>query len=105
MGEINPQGYIEAIAAKTLAHGSKTVTAAATAEALGSDTQCRCVIITAKPGNTGYVYVGGSTVSSSSYGKRLAPEDEITLAVQNLNIVYLDVSVSGEGVDFLRLGD
>lgn len=85
---------------RVLGHGAQT-TNAATAVVLASDTPCREVLVTAKPANTGYVYVGGSAVSGTSYGKRLSAGESLAVSVNNLSKVYIDVSVSTEGVDYL----
>ena len=47
----------------TLVSGDKTVTAAGTAEALGTSQRVRSITVVAKDNNTGRVYVGGSDVS------------------------------------------
>ena len=64
---------------------------------------CREVVIIAKRENTGYVYVGGMDVSTTVYGAELASKDSITLQVSNTNLIYLDASVSGEGVNYVAL--
>jgi hypothetical protein len=46
--------------------GSKNVTTAGTRVALASTTACQGVLIQAKAANTGIIYIGGSTVSSTS---------------------------------------
>jgi hypothetical protein len=87
----------------TIISSEKTVTAAGTAEALSASSQrVRSLSVIAKTGNTGQVYVGGSDVASST-NDGLAPGD--TLMVPSLNwldlsAMYVDVDVSGEGVDF-----
>ena len=91
---------VQEIPGAAFGHASKT-TNAATAVQLAAGTATRSILVTAKDANTGYVYVGGSAVSSASYGKRLTAGQSIPIAVANLNLVYIDVSVSGEGVDIL----
>lgn len=88
------------VPASTFDHGSQTATAG-TRVTLATSQSCREVLITAKPANTGYVYVGGLAVSSTSYGKRLGAGSSVRAAVRNLNLIYIDVSVSAEGVDYL----
>ena len=73
---------VQEVPAATFAHTSKT-TNAATAVQLAASQACREALVTAKPGNTGWVYVGGSTVSSASYGRRLGAGQSIVLAVSN----------------------
>ena len=87
----------------TLISSEKTVSAAGTAEALASSSQrVESLSVIAKTGNTGQVYVGGSDVSSAT-NDGLAPGDTLIIPSINrldLNNLYLDVDVSGEGVDF-----
>lgn len=64
---------------------------------------CHEVTIIALRTNTGYVYIGGSDVSSTVYGAELTAGDSITLAVNDLNLVYFDTSVSGEGISYVAL--
>ena len=67
------------------------------------DTPCRKVLIIAKRQNTGYIYVGGSNVSSITYGAELGATDSIEIEVSNANLIYLDASVSGEGVSYFAI--
>lgn len=64
---------------------------------------CREVMITALGANTGYIYIGGSDVSSTVYGARLSAGDSVTIPISNLNLVYFDASVSGEGISYLAV--
>lgn len=85
----------------TIGDGTKSVTTAGTREQLsGSSVPCKKLTIQAKIGNTGSVYVGGSTVASTR-GIELLPTGTIQLTVSNLNLVYIDVSVNGEGVTYI----
>jgi len=79
--------------------GSKNVTTAGTRVALASTTACQGVLIQAKAANTGIIYVGGTTVSATS-GIFLYPGESVEISIDNLSKVYLDSSVSGEGVVF-----
>ena len=67
------------------------------------DKPCHEVTIIAKRGNTGYIYVGKSTVSSTVYGAELGELDSITLEVSNTNEIYIDASVSGEGISYVAI--
>lgn len=61
------------------------------------------VTVTAETDNTGFVVVGGSTVVASLSTRRgtpLAAGDSYTLAVNDLTDVYLDSTVSGDGVTY-----
>ncbi|MFZ3132752.1 MAG: hypothetical protein WA125_17025 [Desulfosporosinus sp.] len=64
---------------------------------------CRVVTVTAKRANTGYIYIGGSNVSSAVYGDDLASKESFTLEVANVNQIYIDASVSGEGISYVAL--
>ena len=92
-------------ASETPAHISseKTVTAAGTSEALSSTSQrVKSLSVIAKADNTGQVYIGGSDVASTTNGG-LAPGDSLIIPAVNwldLNDVYIDVDVSGDGIDF-----
>jgi len=79
-----------------------TVTTATTRVQL-PDHACREVTIIAKRTNTGYIYVGGSDVSSTVYGVQMAALDSITLNVSNTNLIYIDSSVSLEGISYVAL--
>lgn len=86
----------------TLTGGSKTVTATGTAEALGASLATKSIYIRAKSTNTGNVFVGDSTVdATTSQQIILAANDAITIDISNRATVYVDVSVNGEGVDYL----
>ena len=83
----------------TLLSGSKTVASSATPEAVGTSQRIRAVMIQAKSTNTGDVRVG----NSNSQDWRLDANDSVTIAVEDLADVYVDVDVNGEGVNFLAV--
>ena len=87
----------------TLIASAKTVTTAGTAEALVAASQrVSSVTVVAKASNTGSVYVGGSDVASTT-NDGLAPGDSMEIPSHNyldLVNIFVDVSISGEGVDF-----
>lgn len=64
---------------------------------------CCEITIIAKSGNSGIIYVGGSATSSTNYGIDLSAHDSYTFAVSNANMIYIDASVSGEGVSYVAL--
>lgn len=85
----------------TVVHGQKTVTTAGTQVALGSTTTLyRGVRIKALHGNTGWIYVGASSVSSAD-GFVLDAGEEVYVETGNLDDVYIDSSVNGEGVSYI----
>lgn len=83
--------------------GEKTVAAAGTAEKLVAASQrVKAVTMTAKTGNIGQVYVGGSDVASTTNDGLDAGE---TLSIEavgwmDLANLYIDADTNGEGVDF-----
>jgi hypothetical protein len=83
--------------------GRKTVATAGTAEALASSTPAKTVMITAELDNTGLVVVGGSTVVATLASRRgtpLSAGDTVAMPIDNLADVFLDVTVSGDGVTY-----
>ena len=67
---------------------------------------CRTASITAELGNTGVIVVGGPTVVAASgtrSGTPLSAGDTAIAAVSNMNLLYMDATVSGEGVTFTVL--
>jgi len=86
--------------ATSIANGQKTVTTAGTRVALASSTAItHSVRIKALHGNSGWIYVGNSSVSSSN-GYVLDAGETIEIQVANLSTIYLDASVNGEGVSY-----
>jgi len=86
-----------------IGHGSKAVTTAGTHEALAASTPCKRVILMARPENTGRIAVGGAGVDatpSTGTGDILFPGDSIDFQIDNLADVFIDATVSGEGVRF-----
>ena len=92
--------------ASSITCGRKTVTTGGTAEALATATSIYEVAITAETDNTGYVVVGNSSVVAALATRKgipLSAGQTITLAVNNLAKVYLDVTVNGDGVTYTAL--
>ncbi len=84
-------GTIYNLAASTTAAGTKKQVSAT---AYGS----QYVVVTAKPGNTGLVYVGGADVSSSLWLFRLAPASACMIPIDRVDRLWYDVSVNSEGI-------
>ena len=83
--------------------GRKTVATAGTREALSTPVASRLVTVTALSTNTGVVVVGGSTVIALQASRRGVPlnaGDSYEFEIDNLSKVFLDVTISGEGVTF-----
>ena len=88
----------------TVGDGRKTVTTAGTREALGSLTTCRKVTVQAELDNSGVVVVGGvSCVAALASRRGIALEagDSEDFYVLELADLYLDVTVSGDGVTYV----
>jgi len=83
----------------TFEHGEQDVSTAGTSVQL-PDIACREVTITAKRDNTGTIYVGGTSVSSTSYGTYLNAGDSLTKPVENANLIHIDADEGGDGVVF-----
>ena len=86
-----------------LVHGEKDVAVLGTAEALvAASTPCYQVTIQAKRTNTGRIYVGGVTVPNNDTGGiMLGNEESIMLWVTDLNKIFINSTVNGEGVTYL----
>jgi len=88
---------------------NKNVTATGTAEPLTSTgVYVSSVTVKAKSANTGDIYIGGSSVDSTGF--KLGAGQAVTFGDQevsgedtifNLENIYIDSSVSGEGVEIL----
>jgi len=93
----------------TIGEGSKDVETAGTAKALvDSSTKIIGLEITAKSTNTGKIYVGSSSVSSSNSGIVLEAGDVFSLRLPagqytDLSKWYIDAEKDGEGVTFTYL--
>ena len=87
----------------TIASDEMDVIAAGTAQVLSVSQACKKVDIQAKITNTGKIYIGGSTVDSDE-GLELRRGDIYSLEIGDLNNVYVDSSVDGEGVRYTWYG-
>ena len=84
--------------------GRKEVTVAGTAEALSASTECKSVTIQAEFNNTGIIVVGGSGVIAAEAtrdGLALSAEDSVTINIDDLAKIFLDTTVSTDGVTFI----
>ncbi len=91
----------------SISDGRKTVTSAGTAEAISASSDvCQELTIVAETDNTGVMAVGGSTVVASLSTRRgvpLSSGDAVTLKLSDIKNVYVDSTVSGDGVTWLCL--
>lgn len=82
-------------------NGVTTVSTAGSAVQLSaSSTPTGSITIRALSTNTGIIFVGSSSVSSAN-GFELSADEVVSLDLNNLNKVYLDCSVNGEGVSYI----
>ena len=79
-----------------------TVLAAGTRVQL-PDFPCQEVTVIALRANLGYIYAGGNDVSSAVYGVSMTSEQSFTFFVSNANMIYIDASVSGEGISYVAV--
>lgn len=87
--------------------GSKTVTTAGKRVALTADTTMAfTVTVQSKAGNTNSIFVGGKTVAAGSGFELPGPGDSYTFPphdvnVYDLNLIFIDSVVDGEGVTYV----
>jgi hypothetical protein len=81
--------------------GVKTVTTADTRVQL-DNVACKAVSIKAHAANTGIIYLGNVAVAAAN-GFRLAAGESVDIAIDNVNRLYIDASVNGEGVSYLAV--
>lgn len=97
---INPA---TADAPSTLLNGKVTVTTAGTeVQISASSVSVKSITIKSLAANTGTIYIGNSTVASTN-GYALAAGQAISFDIDDLNKVYIDSSVNGEGVTYLAV--
>jgi hypothetical protein len=85
------------------ADGVKVVSSAGTDVVLGGDVACRKIDIQAQTDNTGLIAVGFTSVDATEAtgtGVILYAGDTYSLEINNLNLIYIDSTVSGEGVRY-----
>lgn len=83
-----------------IVNGQLTVPAAGTRQQFPSAVLRGVVTVKALPTNTGLIYVGNSTVSAGN-GHVLSPRESVPIEIDNLNRIYIDAQVNGEGVSYL----
>lgn len=86
-----------------IGHGVKTVTAAGTDEALAATTEIKMVTIQAQTDNTGLIAFGAAGVDATEAtgtGDVLYPGDSADVYITDLASVFIDATVSGDGVRY-----
>jgi len=97
---VDASGNLNVASPTTCGDGRKIVTTAGDREQFSTQA-CKYVVITAEDDNTEIVVIGGSTVVAAQATRRgilLEPSRSVVLQVSNLNLLYIDAMVSGEGV-------
>lgn len=87
------------VAPTTIFNGKTTVATAGVRTTLAASQAVQSVTIKALSTNTGLIYVGNASVSSTN-GFQLSAGDSISMDLANLNTINIDCSVSGEGVTY-----
>lgn len=88
----------------SVGQGRKVVAEAGTAEQLATDTPCQKVDIQAELDNIDVICVGGSGViaaAATRKGIALEKKETYSLEIDNLNKIYIDAEVNGEGVMYV----
>ena len=84
-----------------IAVDSKTVTTAGTAEALTTrDITCSSIFLLPKSGNGGDVLLADLTTESQTI---IIPTAGLSLPISNPALIRVDVSVNGEGLDWIAV--
>lgn len=86
-----------------IGHGVKVVATAGTDEALAGSTAAKWIILQAQTDNTGLIAVGATGVDATvatGNGVLLTAGDAVTLPIDNLADVFVDSTVSGDGVRY-----
>ncbi len=84
-------------------HGVKTVTTAGTDVVLATSASAKWVVIQAQTDNTGVIAVGEAGVDATvatGNGVALAAGESLSIPVEDLSTVYIDATVSGDGVRY-----
>ncbi len=94
-------GRMIAVPASSIFDGAKAVTTAGTEVCLvATSTPCLAVTIQALRANTGIIYVGGTTIAANR-GISLSAGESWSVAINDLIDIWIDASVSLDGVSFV----
>ena len=92
---------VDVVPKGTILNGQVTTNAGVRA-ALAGATPITSVTAKALPTNTGFVYVGNATVAAGN-GYILSVNDSVSLDIDDLATVFIDVSVNAEGVSYIAI--
>ena len=97
-------GAIPGYTPETISSGRQIVTTAASAVQLASSLVMGEIIIVAEFNNTGVICVGGSGViadEATRKGAPLNPGDAVIITIDNINKIYIDSTIDGDGVTYV----
>lgn len=98
-GSVTVDGTVQEVPLSAFGTFQATIGTGGTRIQFGSN-PCKSVTIKAKVDNSGVIYVGGSGVTSSN-GFILSAGDTLSMDINNTNLIYLDCSVSNDGVSVI----
>jgi hypothetical protein len=100
---LNASGHVLTAISDGGGQGVKVTTGAGDHIVLGGDVTCQKIDIQAQTDNTGLIAVGFNNVDvteASGDGIILYAGDTYSLEVNNLNLIYIDSTVTGDGVRY-----
>ncbi len=59
------------------------------------------ILVKARDTNTGFLYIGGNAAQAQVHEFKLGPGDAISLVIDNLNLIWVDASKSGDVAEIL----
>ena len=83
-------------------HDQNTITAGIAEVLDGTSQEIRSVIIKALGTNTGNIYIGGPSVTSSN-GYPLDNHEVLILDLDNIQDIYINGDTTGEGIDYFAI--
>lgn len=86
----------------SILHNQRTTTTGSRLQLSTTSAPIKSVTVKALSGNTQPVFVGSSTVNAAN-GFTLAANESVSMDISNLNLIYFDVTVNGEGVTYLAV--
>lgn len=96
----NTFGGAVSLIANKLGDNSKVVTTSGTrVQLLSSSTPCKWVVVTAKSGNAGTIYIGGVTIAVGR-GKPLVNLQETEIKISDVSQIWMDADTNGDGCVF-----
>jgi hypothetical protein len=98
----NGGANVNVVGSKNLNHGLVTVDTAGIKVQL-PNVPCIEVTVIARKENTGSIFAGGPSVSATSFGVELEAKESYTFKVSNVNLIYIDSSVGGEGISYVAV--